>query len=106
MQLREQRMIRRLEDVPPDTSEFIKLLGSLGGNSRAQGRGLLDEGTELIIARAPGRLDVMGGIADYSGSLVLQMPIAEATHVASNCSTQREATRRLKIISLSPDRNT
>lgn len=28
---------------------------------------------------APGRLDVMGGIADYSGSLVLQMPIRERT---------------------------
>lgn len=34
------------------------------------------------IARAPGRLDVMGGIADYSGSLVLQWPIAEATFAA------------------------
>jgi len=30
---------------------------------------------------APGRLDVMGGIADYSGSLVLQMPIREETWV-------------------------
>lgn len=36
----------------------------------------------VFITRAPGRLDVMGGIADYSGSLVLQMPIAEACHVA------------------------
>jgi len=27
------------------------------------------------LARAPGRLDVMGGIADYSGSLVLQLPL-------------------------------
>lgn len=36
----------------------------------------------LVIARAPGRLDVMGGIADYSGSLVLQMAIGEAAHVA------------------------
>jgi galactokinase len=34
------------------------------------------------VSRAPGRLDVMGGIADYSGSLVLQRPIAEATWVA------------------------
>lgn len=34
------------------------------------------------MARAPGRLDVMGGIADFSGSLVLQMPIALAAHVA------------------------
>lgn len=31
--------------------------------------------------QAPGRLDVMGGIADYSGSLVLQMPIAQTTKV-------------------------
>ena len=30
-------------------------------------------------ASAQGRLDVMGGIADYSGSLVLQMPIREKT---------------------------
>ena len=35
-----------------------------------------------IVSRAPGRMDVMGGIADYSGALVLQMPIAEACHVA------------------------
>jgi L-arabinokinase len=33
------------------------------------------------IGLAPGRLDVMGGIADYSGSLLLQMPIAEQTRV-------------------------
>ena len=36
----------------------------------------------IVISRAPGRLDVMGGIADYSGSLVLQRPIAEATFAA------------------------
>ena len=28
---------------------------------------------DIYVARAPGRLDVMGGIADYSGSLVLQV---------------------------------
>jgi L-arabinokinase len=32
-------------------------------------------------ASAPGRLDVMGGIADYSGSLVLQMPISQQTKI-------------------------
>ena len=32
-------------------------------------------------ASSPGRLDVMGGFADYSGSLVLQMPIAQETKV-------------------------
>lgn len=35
-------------------------------------------------ASAPGRLDVMGGIADYSGSLVLQMPISEHTHASAS----------------------
>jgi galactokinase len=37
---------------------------------------------DVIVARAPGRLDVMGGIADYSGSLVLEWPLADATVVA------------------------
>lgn len=36
----------------------------------------------IVVARAPGRLDVMGGIADYSGSLVLQLPLAEAACTA------------------------
>ena len=35
----------------------------------------------VFTGRAPGRLDVMGGIADYSGSLVLQWPIRESTRV-------------------------
>jgi len=35
----------------------------------------------IVIAQAPGRLDVMGGIADYSGSLVLQMPLRERATV-------------------------
>lgn len=38
-----------------------------------------DTRRDIVVARAPGRLDLMGGIADYSGSLVLQWPIAEAT---------------------------
>ncbi len=35
----------------------------------------------LVSASAPGRLDVMGGIADYSGSLVLQLPIRQRARV-------------------------
>jgi galactokinase len=33
-------------------------------------------------AEAPGRLDFLGGVADYSGSLVLQMPLTLKTRVA------------------------
>ncbi|MBL8751254.1 MAG: GHMP kinase [Planctomycetes bacterium] len=36
----------------------------------------------IHVARAPGRLDVLGGFADYSGSLVLQLPTAEAACAA------------------------
>lgn len=44
------------------------------------GRDYLDIQRPRVIGRAPGRLDVMGGIADYSGSLVLQLPLVEATY--------------------------
>src|SRR5688500_2101051 len=36
----------------------------------------------LRVSRAPGRLDVMGGIADYTGSLVCEMPLDRAAAVA------------------------
>ena len=49
---------------------------------RAERRNLFQEELDLYIGRAPGRLDVMGGIADYSGSLVLQLPLAVACHAA------------------------
>ena len=45
-------------------------------------KNFFDPALPLTITRAPGRVDVMGGIADYSGSLVLQRPIAEATFAA------------------------
>ena len=44
----------------------------------------------VTLTRAPGRLDVMGGIADYSGALVLEMPIAAATWVAAQPSDEPE----------------
>src|SRR5438046_2029380 len=37
----------------------------------------------LACARAPGRLDVMGGVADYSGGTVLEGTLAEATLAAA-----------------------
>src|SRR4051812_9918352 len=80
----------------PDAADFIELLHSLRQSSVAEARNLFDPDAELVIARAPGRLDVMGGIADYSGSLVLEMPIREATFVAA----QRDPARQLKIVSL------
>jgi galactokinase len=74
-----------LRDVP----EFIDTLNKLAGE-------FFDSNSEVTITRAPGRLDVMGGIADYSGSLVLELPIAEATFVA----LQKDDTRQLRVVSL------
>lgn len=39
------------------------------------------DGFRRVEGVAPGRLDVLGGVADYSGSLVLQMPLSLATRV-------------------------
>src|ERR1043165_6086342 len=44
---------------------------------------------------APGRIDFMGGVADYSGSLVLEMPIHATTHVT----VRPLAERRLRAAS-------
>jgi galactokinase len=45
-------------------------------------RTFFDRGSPIFVARAPGRLDIMGGLGDYSGSLVLELPIAEAAFAA------------------------
>ena len=63
----------------PDTAAFIELLNGLAQQPADMARHVFAPGAELFVTRAPGRLDLMGGIADYSGSLVLQLPIASAT---------------------------
>ncbi len=83
----------------PDAAAFIETLNNLEQNPSPEARELFDSKAELVIARAPGRLDVMGGIADYSGSLVLELPIMEATFAA----LQRDPDRRLRIVSLAED---
>src|SRR5919112_718738 len=65
-----------------DVRDFVEALGALDRSATPELRALFDPRAELFVARAPGRLDVMGGIADYSGSLVLELPTAEATLVA------------------------
>ncbi|HET9194189.1 MAG TPA: hypothetical protein VFO21_15000 [Vicinamibacterales bacterium] len=71
-------------------SDFDRFIAALRDDS------LFERGAVVTIARAPGRLDVMGGIADYSGSLVLQRPIAEATFAA----VQRSERPMLEVVSI------
>lgn len=71
----------------PDLHAFIAdLRGSLGAD--------LGPGT-VTVARAPGRLDVLGGIADYSGSLCLELPLREAACAA----VQRRTDGKVVVIS-------
>ena len=68
-----------------------------GSRWRSRGRASCSRAMARVVARAPGRLDVMGGIADYSGSLVL----ADSARIARRrrrCS--RRTIARIEIVSL------
>lgn len=43
----------------------------------------------VYITRSPGRLDLMGGNDDYTGGLVFESTIREATHAAAQCRTDQ-----------------
>lgn len=62
----------------PDMARFVNYLNTLA----ADDGGLLGA-SKVYVGRAPGRLDLMGGVADYSGSLVLELPLEVATFVAA-----------------------
>lgn len=50
---------------------------------RVGGSGFFAASAPVAVARAPGRLDLLGGIADYSGGLVLELPLRVAAFVAA-----------------------
>ena len=75
---------------PPDVERFISTV-----NANAD---FFEQKTRISVARAPGRLDLMGGIADYSGALVLELPLGVATLVAA----QPTRDGRLTVRSLAP----
>lgn len=82
-----------------DADAFVRLVRTLDRHPLAAARGLFAPDRPVFIARAPGRLDVMGGIADYCGSLVLELPIREATFAA----VQSAPEPVLRIVSLGAD---
>ena len=53
-------------------------------------------GQPVLLTRAPGRLDALGGVIDYTGGTVCEMPCAVATKVA----LQARDDRRLRLVSL------
>jgi L-arabinokinase len=65
--------------------------------ARARSELAADFGNRPIrVSRAPGRLDVMGGIADYTGSMVCELPLDRAVAVALS---ERPDDREVQIFS-------
>ena len=58
----------------PDIEQFL---------TQCERRWPAQQSRPRVVTRAPGRLDCMGGMADCSGALALQMPIAKAVIVAA-----------------------
>jgi L-arabinokinase len=77
----------------PDVQQFIETLALHFGD-------LFETDGDMVVTRAPARLDVMGGIADYSGSVVLEGTLDRATVVG----LQPRTDRRLVVRSLGIDR--
>ena len=49
----------------------------------------LQKGGQVIVTRAPARLDIMGGVADYCGANVFEMTLARAAIAACQARTDR-----------------
>src|SRR3954466_4012986 len=71
-------------EIPDDVPDLVRFADAVATRAKdgVLAKAADDDQRPVFISRAPGRLDVMGGIADYSGSLVLQWPIRESTRVA------------------------
>jgi L-arabinokinase len=90
--------LRRLQDIEAGNDAVwfqpaLDRLRALPRESDPRVRAFFAADAPLYVARAPGRLDVMGGIADYSGARVLELPLACSTTVL----LQRQAAPRCDL---------
>ena len=88
------RIIQKANYDLPDAAGFMEKIKALPFE-------FFERTSKIFVTRSPGRLDMMGGIADYSGSLVLEMPIREATF----CALQKRTDKLIKIFSCGEDEN-
>jgi L-arabinokinase len=77
----------KLQDIDP--------IPTLLARTRSELSASFDPARPIRISRAPGRLDVMGGIADYTGSLVCEATLDRAAGVV----LQERADRTLQVFS-------
>ncbi len=75
------------QELPFEVSEFEQLLRK--PNSDASGLASFFTAGEIRITRVPARLDVMGGIADYSGANVCEAVLGRGVLMALQARTDR-----------------
>ena len=82
---------------PSPAPDFLSLepVPTLLARTRAELSAEFDFARPMRVSRAPGRLDVMGGIADYTGSLVCEATLDRAAAVV----LQERADRELQLFS-------
>ncbi len=71
-----EKRLTQLLDQYPDLAKFEQGIRNLVE------KGYFQTGPEIFVNRTPGRLDLMGGNDDYTGGLVFETTIQEATLVA------------------------
>jgi hypothetical protein len=76
----------------------LERLRTLAADPDERVRRFFADDAPIFIGRAPGRLDVMGGIADYSGALVLELPLDRATFAL----VQRQDAARCDVVTPKP----
>lgn len=74
---------------PPPGLLRLEPVGRLLERVQRELSAAFDGARPIRVSRAPGRLDVMGGIADYTGSLVCEMTLDRAAAVALQQRTDR-----------------
>ena len=82
-----------------DVLEFLELLQDR--NSVVYGPAGFDNAGDIIVVRAPARLDLMGGIADYCGSNVFEATLSNSLVVGS----QLRDDKLLKAFSIDAERD-
>ncbi len=83
-------------ELPSEVLEFEQLLRK--PNSDPTGLASFFNGGEVWVARVPARLDVMGGIADYSGANVCEAVLGGGMLMALQSRTDR--TLRIRTLQI------
>lgn len=82
--------------MSPSQQEPCSDVGAFEARLHGDLRRFFEPGRDIVLSRAPGRLDCFGGIIDYCGGTVCEMPLREAAVLA----LQKRDDRQIRLHSL------